>query len=333
MINNIQLLRLLASFLVIFYHNQFINIKIGSFGVDIFFVISGFIISIVVNRSSQYFLSKRLIRLLPMYSIFTLLFVLIAYLFPHQYNSNNISAESFIKSILFIPYHLNNSGPLLSIGWTLNYEMYFYFIISLFIFFSRNPHTILIGASFLLMTINLTSTICSNYFQSFHLNYYGNYMSLEFIYGIFLFYISRNKLLRKVITNINVVILLIIAMILVIIMTVLEKNEINSYRYVFFGLPSFMLVMLFVFQENHKSPNRILRGLIRLGNSSYIIYLLHPFILKGVYFILLGIIMNDYISIGAFLGAIFLIFSLSVWIHETIEVRILFYLNRILLDK
>ena len=158
-------------------------------------------------------------------------------------------------------------------------------------------------------------------------------MSLEFIYGIFLYYISRNISLRKVITNINGVLLLVIALIMIIIMIIFEKNEINNYRYLFFGLPSLLLVLLFVFQENHKSPNIILRGLIRLGNSSYIIYLLHPFILKGVYFILLGTILNDYISVGVFLGAILLIFSLSVWIHEIIEVRILFNLNRIILGK
>ena len=75
MLTSVQLLRFIAAFLVVLTHTlgeYEWSRPFGSFGVDIFFVISGFIIYVITDKDFEYFLRKRLIRIVPMYWVFTL---------------------------------------------------------------------------------------------------------------------------------------------------------------------------------------------------------------------------------------------------------------------
>lgn len=99
----------------------------GWSGVDFFFVLSGFIISYIhlgdfgKKTELKPFLSKRLIRVYPVYWVVTFLYLPIFLM----YGDNNVS---IIKSLILFP---QTSHPVLEVGWTLCYEMFFYFVFSL----------------------------------------------------------------------------------------------------------------------------------------------------------------------------------------------------------
>lgn len=99
--------------------------------VDIFFVISGFIMMISSASSSPGdFAIRRVIRVVPLYWIVTLTLAGLYVVAPTAFRTMVVRPEYVLKSLLFIPYH--NPGawgervPLLVPGWTLNLEMFFY---------------------------------------------------------------------------------------------------------------------------------------------------------------------------------------------------------------
>ncbi|MEG8039988.1 acyltransferase [Sphingomonas sp. LR60] len=139
--DNIQYLRAVAALMVVFHHarnplaggfNPLLGYTIGEAGVDIFFVISGFImLTIGVKEQVGTFISRRLVRIYPLYWIacFLTLFVLIAS------KKENLFVGHVIKSFLLIPYynpiHGGEIWPILVPGWTLSYELFFYGIFAI----------------------------------------------------------------------------------------------------------------------------------------------------------------------------------------------------------
>lgn len=148
----VQILRALAAFLVLFGHAQTEASQMSGTtfarlvfpwgaGVDIFFVISGFIMVYASKDlfgtpgSWRTFLSMRLWRIVPLYYFYTLAMIAALLVFPSQLNSSVLSASGIVKSLLFIPFE-NEVGkfrPVLGLGWTLNYEMFFYALFALVI--------------------------------------------------------------------------------------------------------------------------------------------------------------------------------------------------------
>ncbi len=111
----------------------------GAFGVDIFFVISGFIIYYISrdhfsrHGASWTFFIRRCIRIVPLYwAVTTIVFV-------HVHDLWGLTGENLARSLLFIPYdsHDGRFRPIVGRGWSLNYEMLFYVITSAGLFFSR----------------------------------------------------------------------------------------------------------------------------------------------------------------------------------------------------
>lgn len=144
---SVQCLRGFAAMIVVFFHcfpqlermgyagNQHISL---SSGVDIFFIISGFIMLVSARRSPSRgpgaFLLNRVIRILPIYWILTSVFVAVALFAPQLMSSSRFDLTHVIKSYLMIPaMHpvIPMYWPILIPGWTLNYEMFFYMIFAL----------------------------------------------------------------------------------------------------------------------------------------------------------------------------------------------------------
>ena len=108
-----------------------------SSGVDLFFVISGFIMVcasrdlFAAPRGAAVFLRRRIARIVPLYWLAT------ATLLPLF--GRYIDWSALFCSLLFIPYRgaSGNVTPLLGVGWTLNFEMYFYLLFAALIFLPR----------------------------------------------------------------------------------------------------------------------------------------------------------------------------------------------------
>jgi exopolysaccharide production protein ExoZ len=149
----IQILRGLAALLVLIHHvleeSQPLFgghipsplVLLGASGVDIFFVISGFIMY-YTNRhrfgrkdAPVDFLGRRIIRIVPLYWLCTIAVVLlqIGGLYAHK----KITGTTLGLSLLFLP----NANIVHGVGWTLNYEMYFYAILAIWLFGSTTPRS------------------------------------------------------------------------------------------------------------------------------------------------------------------------------------------------
>ena len=94
-----------------------------------------------------------MVRIVPLYFSMTVLITIVALIKPEWFRSIVVSDEAFMKSILFIPYRIQNSGPLLSLGWTLNYEMFFYLVTALGISLFGGKRGNIISLTFLLLFI------------------------------------------------------------------------------------------------------------------------------------------------------------------------------------
>ncbi len=105
-------------------------------GVDVFFVISGFVIVYASTGlfarpgAAKDFLARRIARMVPLYWAATALLIAVVALTGVHLNSTHADDPPYVAaSFLFVPWPRSSDGadlPLLSIGWTLNYEMFFY---------------------------------------------------------------------------------------------------------------------------------------------------------------------------------------------------------------
>jgi exopolysaccharide production protein ExoZ len=97
--------------------------RFGAFGVDLFFVISGFIM-VTIARDGAWapFLAGRAKRILPPYWFYTTLVLLVSLYAPGAVNSSFAHPPSLWRSYLLIP---DTVDPLLAVGWMLIHEMYF----------------------------------------------------------------------------------------------------------------------------------------------------------------------------------------------------------------
>ncbi|MEP6868391.1 MAG: acyltransferase [Novosphingobium sp.] len=125
---SIQTMRAVAAYAVLLFHLGVMNV--GFAGVDIFFVISGFIMGTVGSRETpKTFLKRRIGRIVPLYWLTTLAICTLS-LIPGLMRHFTFTIPELIKSLLFIPFTsvLGRVEPLLIPGWTLNYEMFFYLV-------------------------------------------------------------------------------------------------------------------------------------------------------------------------------------------------------------
>jgi len=138
----IQYLRGVAASLIVIFHAMsmfavapYLGEPIGSFGVDIFFVISGFIMWTTTADGRQgvrRFWLARITRIVPIYWFFTSLSLAILSIVPQTaFHPRDFSPLFLLKSYFFIPTFnpvTADITPVYTLGWTLNYEMFFYFL-------------------------------------------------------------------------------------------------------------------------------------------------------------------------------------------------------------
>jgi exopolysaccharide production protein ExoZ len=142
-------MRFMAAALVLcthatFYYHERISAAVrvwhfGEVGVPIFFVISG-IVMVVSSQSlpnnavgSRLFMLRRIVRIVPLWWVALTVKVVIALVRPEVVNHNFFQFDYALKSYFFIPYfnELHAVVPLHGVGWTLLHEIFFYILFSL----------------------------------------------------------------------------------------------------------------------------------------------------------------------------------------------------------
>ena len=117
----------------------------GPAGVDIFFVISGFVMMLSSGRllekahPARLFLWRRVLRIVPLYWVVTVLKLILISINPALSVRGRPSPWNIVASFLFVP-SLNPEGelrPLITPGWTLNFEMIFYVLFAAALVFGK----------------------------------------------------------------------------------------------------------------------------------------------------------------------------------------------------
>jgi exopolysaccharide production protein ExoZ len=296
----IQLLRALAVMCVVISHiahelsvivgGKVVNFNSklfpGDFGVDLFFVISGFIMVYICwdkfgkPGAMLDFWIKRLIRIIPLYWIATTLMILVVVLLPQKVNTATSDWGQWVASYLFIPYARESDGlirPVLGLGWSLQYELLFYFLFGISLLFSRVKGIVLASGLLVALCIAANLVLNESGVSSTFIRFVSHPIILEFAAGVLIGYcymkqLKMSKTASFIVGAAGVLLLL----------TVPDFNDaIDKQRYIHYGIPAVLIVMAVVFPKGYADLEVNKLGL-HMGESSYAIYLIHPFIIGAV---------------------------------------------------
>ena len=272
-IYNIQVLRAFAAISVVMFHSllgihsygfqSFNKFYLDDFGVDIFFVISGFIMVFIQSnykRDSIDFFIQRIKKILPTYWFCNFLILLLFLLFPAIFNTLKINFENFFLSLFFLSQYIFLDKPIIVAGWTLEYEMLFYFLFAIFI----NIKNIKFSYFFIFITIIILCFIGLI-----------NLIFIEFLFGMLIgiIYINRSKVQKKILHNYSYYFL--IFGFIILLLPIFNSLEVN--RLIKYGLPSTLIVLGSIHAKQITNKYAIL-----IGNASYSIYLAQGFCIPAI---------------------------------------------------
>ncbi|KIC28698.1 hypothetical protein RA25_21010 [Leisingera sp. ANG-S5] len=260
-------------------------------GVDIFFVISGCIIMISGQKyfgragGMVQFLRNRFLRVVPLYWFFTTLMLAVLLMMPGGAKDTVLDWGQVAASYLFIPYERYDGriAPVLSLGWTLNYEIYFYALFGLVFLLPRKSGPLLLIAAMAVLT--LAGRVAG--FSASPLKIWTNPLILEFCFGVLLGHFYAHH--WKGASGRNGLALCLLALGLGL-MTALNTFE-GLHRTVSSGLPAALMTgaMLFLWKQD-TTQNRLSRLGMLLGDASYALYLSHRFVLRALTFVILPLL-------------------------------------------
>jgi exopolysaccharide production protein ExoZ len=316
----LQYLRFIAALLVVLAHawqmvpvvgtgGEFVGASFpgGASGVDMFFVISGFImVHITTQRpvGPGQFMLDRVARISPPYWVITFLMAAVLIVAPNVFRSASFDMATLLTSLLFIPWPstaVPGTAPLLQIGWTLNYEMFFYAIFALAMMVSRaNRIAIAAGVILALVSMQLIWPNDANDFFQF----YSSSIMIEFVFGMLIALLvnrsaprqestsgssraSRYKISAQIFSasftsasrNARPALLTAAMMIALCFWAwslTFDVGRLSQMRFIIWGLPAAMIVACIV-AVDLRGVVPYNRLLLLLGNASYAIYLTHLF--------------------------------------------------------
>jgi len=274
MIQNLQLLRAFAALNVVLFHaigtsasydyeTNFISALKGwgANGVDIFFVISGFVMllsQLENKRSVKDFLVLRAIRIVPIYWLLTLSVIALAIFTPSLLRSGGvISMESLLASLGFLSQAITGKAPVVYVGWSLEWEMLFYLVFGLSLYFRSwkatliTTFSVLLGISLFTSFLMLLEFIAGMCIAILYKCYgWRSYGKLALFLGVLLLFSSLLDNVRLLIDN----------------------------RVILWGVPSTFIVYGVISVEQIRSTIGKL-----LGDASYSIYLMQMFSIPAYY--------------------------------------------------
>lgn len=334
---SIQHLRGIAALLVVWHHarEQIVGLanvfpsSFGASGVDIFFVISGFIMVVTTTGRATtplQFMGKRIARVVPLYWLLTLSMVCLWMIKPAVFRTLVVSETSLLQSLFFIPHFSAafpaQAWPLLVPGWTLNYEMFFYLAFALTLFFPKRWR--LMGIT-LVFSVFVASGAVFGPFNSAAIRTYTDPLLLEFLAGAWIGYLwTRHQFALPRSISLGCVLA--------------GFSLLVARNWEVFGVFTQILgaTLLVAGALNYQFPRFMNSPLHALGDASYSLYLTHIFtlgIIRSIWIKLNGATQSVYeggmfmlISMGACIVVGLLVFR---FIESPMTVRI----NRLFFDR
>ncbi|WMW79868.1 acyltransferase [Undibacterium cyanobacteriorum] len=286
---NVQAMRAIAALLVVLGHTLALGgMELPRYlggglvhtfayaGVDIFFVISGFVICAAASKHlastsnsnglqrATAFLLRRVFRIYPLYWVL----LLAAFCLAYFHNPGLLALPRELIVSLFLLTERNN--PVLSPAWSLVFEMYFYLCTAFILLLSRSRWLLLMAVWFGLS--------CGLIFSAKSLGLEGRLYTdpllLEFGFGCLIFFaISRNYVLAPMLASVTL--LLGAVFFFWGAQQTLHQGLLPPMpRVQSFGVGSALLLYALICLE-HQAQLTMPRLLIALGTISYSIYLVH----------------------------------------------------------
>jgi len=299
-LTTVQALRAVAALLVAIYH-LFLNeqagitnngseeisalletTRNGFAGVDMFFVISGFIMVYVTQNTahgkyaSLDFLIARLTRIYPLWWFFCACFLVIivagtGQLTPASYNIEAEQTAGFlVRSFLLWP---QEKLPYIVVGWTLIHELYFYAIFAGFMLAPRAWLPVLAGVWCLVLCIGATAGLSTDRVATGILSLAFHPLTLEFIFGVAIGLLVTKGIRTLALPAFVIGTTVFVGGLLFFTHDMVEIS-LNWSRVVLFGIPSAFILYGLVSLELEKgwsAPSQ----LVYLGDASYALYLGH----------------------------------------------------------
>lgn len=294
-LSNLQVLRAFAALSVVFFHvigtarGYGLPVQWFAFlegwktcGVDLFFVISGFVmvyIQTIRPKSSISFFKDRVLRIVPVYWLLNIFLVLLMFAMPAVFNRGEVALEQILCSFFFLSGSVDHQPPLLSVGWTVEFEMLFYLLFAVAIASQKMLISIAITAM-AIIGIALFTPI--------------DLIILEFIGGMMLGWLYFTFKPPKKLVQAG----LIIGMSCIALSLFFKTTGIS--RVIVYGLPSVLIVFGCIFLRQVKQS-----FLTQIGDASYSIYLLQVFTIPTFYKLAskahLSILSNDFLALDCFI--------------------------------
>ena len=282
----IQALRAVAALLVVLLHcDEMLGLRIGpnalgaswhngAAGVDIFFVISGFIMTVssrhLVDEPLGWltFLKNRIVRIVPLYWLLTTLKLLAVLGASGLALRSQLNLDFVISSYAFLPL-VDSAGhfrPLLPVGWTLTFEFLFYFVFSIALARGADAMRVVLPV---FAGIALIALFRTEFWPTWTVLF--DPIVLEFVLGVA---IAKMTLAGIRLTPAFSLFLLFAGFSLIFSFA----PETDNLRVLVWGLPAAMIVVASVSLERDLGQS-IPRWLSAVGDSSYSLYLSHGFFL------------------------------------------------------
>lgn len=328
---NIQALRAMAAMLVVLHHafphymamgGSFAALiavgKLGFSGVDIFFVISGFVVALTTTDkprgrdSAINFFKNRIARIYLGYWPFLALTLI----FAGIYGSGPLQDSRILKSILLL--EPKGSDNVLSVAWSLTYELYFYILfISLFWCPAKKLASYMLIFFLLILSRNLF--IHQKIFSL--TGFLTSHFLLEFCAGALLYY-YRSFFLKR-----HFIAVALTGIVVGAVVGVCNDFGSGQKRVYSFGVAAFCLVWLFLLLDHLKlyQANKIW---VHIGDASYTIYLSHILILDA--FVFSGLrdfmsgqspLVTGLVFFIVILGIVFFSLQFYIWIEAPLYRR------------
>lgn len=292
LIYSAQYLRFIAASMVVLVHAYELipphgigdighSFNLGAAGVDIFFVISGFIMCMITQtreKGAGDFLLHRLLRVAPPYWAITALMTLLVVFAPQLFDSSRIVIPHVLTSFLFLPWPhpvLGDALPIYFPGWTLNYEALFYVIFALFLRFGLKVRIISVGA--ILLGLAITGLVLPG--ESEVCRFYTRPIMIEFMFGMLIAacYLSGKVPEKPICWG-----MIVLSVALFVVGAVYwPVARLATERFLVWGIPAALLVAGSIFLESHHGVRR--NEFFRLlGDASYAAYLTHFFVIGAI---------------------------------------------------
>lgn len=260
----LQYVRGIAACLVVLFH-ALVNSKrpgFGECGVDLFFVLSGFLMWQIGRRDTPYqFALKRITRVVPLYWTATIVVFAAALLGL----TGRIKADPghLLLSLAFLPYQSPvGVYPLLIVGWTLNYEMFFYLAFATTLGLRRQAEILTVGFLVLASLHPFATGLVTAF--------YTDPIILEFVLGVWLGR-AYQKLPASSVFGVGLAAL----------GAWLLLQPLGELRPFAWGLPAALTIAgVLMIEKSGALP--VVPGLRLVGDASFSIYLWHPFAIAAL---------------------------------------------------